>query len=100
MDDDDLVLQGNNVCGFKLNSLIGDSASLKCLRELTAPAGLFLIDRPRIISDYATFIKKDTVIDDAVYETLVSNAEYTEPIKKKKTKRKPVPRKSSKTRRK
>lgn len=86
----DLVLQGNSVSGFKLNSLISNSVEMKCLKDLTVPAGLFLINRPRIISDYADFSQKNEVIDDTVYETLVSSAEYIEPkrsSKKKKTKR-------------
>ena len=86
----DLVLQGNSVSGFKLNSLISDSIEMKCLQDLSVPAGLFLINRSRIISDYADFMQKGDVIDDAVYDKLVSSAEYissTTSSKKKKTKR-------------
>lgn len=72
----DLVLQGNSVSGFKLNSLISDSIEMKCLQDLSVPAGLFLINRSRIISDYADFMQKGDVIDDAVYDKLVSSAEY------------------------
>lgn len=88
--DCDLVLPGNSVSGFKLNSLISESDEMKCLQDLSVPAGLFLINRPRIISNYVEFTYNDHAIDDNVYNKLVSSAEYTTPSivsKKKKTKR-------------
>jgi hypothetical protein len=77
----DLVLEhqsgGLVAGGFKIETLIGNSVALKSLKELSVPAGLFLLQRP-CMRDYAEFIKHDEVIDDALYEQLVSSAEYVQ----------------------
>lgn len=97
----DLVTQGNYVSGFKLNSLISDNVALKCLNDLTLPPGLLLINRPRVVSDYANFNKTGDVIDDELYETLLSSAEHTEikaPVKRKLVEKKKTKRKKQTTR--
>ena len=90
----DLVLhqQGGGLVagGFKIDSLIGNSVALNGLKDLSVPAGLFLLQRP-CARDYAEFIKHDEAIDDTLFETLVSSAEYVRPsrdTKKRTTKKK------------
>ena len=101
---EDLVLHqrggGLFAGGFKIESLIGNSTGLK---DLSVPAGLFLLQRP-CVRDYAEFIKHEDSIDDLLYETLIKSAEYTEPkkVEKHKTSKKKklnVIKKTRKTRR-
>ena len=87
MNNADLVIQDNNVFGFSLNTLISDNAAMKEMRDLSVPAGLFLINSSRTTSNYADFIKKGDAIGDSLYESLISAAEPKTSSNKKKTKR-------------
>jgi hypothetical protein len=87
LDNNDLVIQGNTVFGFSLNTLISDNAAMKGLKDLSVPAGLFFINSSRTTSNYADFTKKGDVISDELYESLVSSAEPKLSSKNKKTKR-------------
>lgn len=89
----DLVLhqQGGGLVagGFKIDSLIGNSVALKGLKDLSVPAGLFLLQRP-CRRDYDEFIKHDGAIDNTLFDALVSSVEYVQPtrVSKKKTTKK------------
>ena len=99
LSNNDLVIQDNAVFGFSLNTLIDDSISMRGLKDLSVPPGLFLINSSRTISDYADFTQKRDVISDSLYESLISSAEPILSSKKKKTKRTRTSPISKKTRR-
>lgn len=97
--DKDLVLQDNKTFGFSLNTIIDSNPAMKGLKDLSVPAGLFFIKNTRPTSDYVDFTQKGEVINDALYDTLVTSAQPKLTSKKKKTKR-ITSTKSKKTRRK
>ena len=88
MSNDDLVIHDNTVFGFSLNTLIGNNSVMNGLKDLSVPAGLFLINKSNNISSYADFTQKGDVISDTLYESLISSAEPKLSSKKKQTKRK------------
>jgi hypothetical protein len=87
MSNDDSVIHDNTVFGFSLNTLIGNNTDMNGLKDLSVPAGLFLINKSSTISGYADFTQKGDVISDALYESLISSAEPKLSSKKKQTKR-------------
>jgi len=104
MNDDDLLdtrdmvlhknADGSMACGFKLDTILsnqdinggGSKKNDLNIKDLGVPAGLLMIPK-RVNRNYTEFTNGNNVIEDKLYDMLLSNAEDN-PTKPKNTRKK------------
>ena len=86
---DDLVINSNSPFGFNISDVIGNNFKNNELYRLSVPAGLFTLNKFRENNEDHEIVKKGDVIDNNVYDSLLSAVEVKQnkKIKKNKTKR-------------
>lgn len=84
---------GSSVGGFKIDTILGNSmmkggGNIKKMKELGVPAGLLTMQTPNT-EKYTEIVSKDLIVEDTLYEKLLSLAQETESKKSpyKKTRR-------------
>ena len=83
---DDLVINSRSSFGFNLSDVIDDNFKDKELYSLSVPAGLFTLNKFRENIEDHEITKKGGVIDNGVYESLLSAVEVKQDKKNKKNK--------------